>query len=323
MIKKGDIVRCIYIVGLPQFVEDGLYRVIRAPYYSGNGQKLIGVEVWGNSVYVLASRFVETELTEPLQSENTLPPKTLVVTTASEETMRNSLKKEEIMKKPEDYLQQLKEDTAHTNRVTHSQYPTDLVEQLKGKQFICVTGQSRSGKDTFVDLLGEVTSIGHYRFGDTMKEIAHQVFDNFPSPYNKEGWSTEARKEKRFNGLNLLEVLIQCVDPLRKADPYIFIKHQLHDMIVDGMDTIVVSGCRTTLGLELMKDLGATFVRIERPGLEQAPGATMDDVQMNWPVHWVVQNDSDILNLKDAAKWIWNEMNTIRTEPSYIRRGER
>ena len=207
-------------------------------------------------------------------------------------------------------------------RLTHKQYPTDLVEQLKGKRFICVTGQSRSGKDTFVDLLGEITSIGHYRFGDTMKEIAYRVFDDFPSPNNKEGWSTEARKEKRFNGLNIVEVLIQSVDPLRKADPYVFIKHQLHEMIADDYDTIVVSGCRTQLGLQIMEDLGATFVRIERSGLEQVEGATIDDVQMNWPVHWIVENDGTLRDLKNSAAYIWKEVNNDGNNLS-VRRGER
>lgn len=188
------------------------------------------------------------------------------------------------------------------------QYPTQVATlKQSDRKFICVTGLSRSGKDTFADFITTRDSVHHFRFGDTMKDIARDTFDGFPDKDDKEAWTSTARKEKAFNGMNIVEVLIQCVDPLRKADPYVFIRKQLVDMhFTSSNSVIIVSGCRTAEGLKVMEDLGATFVRIERHGQEVAAGATMDDVQVNWPVHYVIKNDSDLHELEFKAEWIYD-----------------
>ena len=171
-----------------------------------------------------------------------------------------------------------------------------------------------------MDKLQKITGLGHYRYGDTMKNIAYNLFENFPMAIDEVGWSSEARKEKRFNGLNIVEVLIQAVDPLRKADPYVFIRSQLSQMVEDNYDMIVVSGCRTDLGLKVMEDLGATFIRIKKQGLEQADGATMDDVQLNWPVHYEVNNDGTLSDLKAAARFIYNDINKVEINHHQVTR---
>jgi hypothetical protein len=185
----------------------------------------------------------------------------------------------------------------------------DLVDELKatGAKFVCVTGKSRSGKDTFVNYLGGTGSnVPHYRFGDTMKDLAHHKFKalGFPTCYELNSWTKEQREEPKFNGLNAIEVLIKCIDPLRLADPYVFIRPQL-EVMLSGMgttDTVVVSGCRTEKGLEVMEALGAVFVRVERPNQEVCASATMDDIQVQWPVHHVVNNDQGLEQLRASAE---------------------
>ena len=80
--------------------------------------------------------------------------------------------------------------------------------------------------------------------------------------------NSEQREEKKYNGLSIMDLWIKVIDPMRAGNPYLFVTPQLLRMcnlstFGDSKDIIIiVSGCRTELGLQVMEDLGATFIRL-------------------------------------------------------------
>lgn len=205
-----------------------------------------------------------------------------------------------------------------------TKYPKQIQKYVdtikeKGIKVLCVTGASRAGKDTFVNMIEDYIEVDHFRPGDNLKLLAHQQFDQFPPPDEYNNWSTEQREEKRWNGLNSLDVLIKCIDPMRLADPYVFLYSTLASIAHgrSGVELVIVSGCRTREGLDLMHDIGATFVRLERPDSKIPESATLDDVQVIYPVNYRVVNTSLDL-LRKQAFFILNEATKESTAPEGV-----
>lgn len=175
-----------------------------------------------------------------------------------------------------------------------------------------VIGPSRSGKDTFCGVSG----FRNYRFGDTMKRIAHEL-GIVPEGIKYYEDNPDARFEVLPNGKTVLEGWIS-LDPLREYNPLIFIEPKLHELKEDLENNnlvtngVIFSGMRTETGLGIVENLcsnsGGKMIKIIREGHEPPKEATMDDVQNNWKYDDLYMNSAG-----SAKEWKIQSGNIWRT----------
>lgn len=162
-----------------------------------------------------------------------------------------------------------------------------------------VTGASGSGKDSCVEAVPYKV---HMRFGDFMKDWAHELG---MVPHDREHYETyrEARFEELWNGKTPLDAWI-ALDVIRHYNPFVFVEAGLQKVLSyirtelslkNCLDTpIIFSGMRTELGLDVVADLGAKYIRVERDGHEPPKNATLDELQVIYPVDVILENNDTL-----------------------------
>ena len=165
-----------------------------------------------------------------------------------------------------------------------------------------VTGASGSGKDSFVEA---ITHKRHIRFGDVMKDMAYE-YGMVPYPRKHYEENREARHEVLPNGKTALDAWI-ALDVLRHYNPFIFVNIGL-EKLVNEMNSespitiydypIIFSGMRTELGLDVVRDLGAEYIRVVREGHEPPKNATLDELQVLYPVNGEVYNNGTLEDIE-------------------------
>jgi len=196
-------------------------------------------------------------------------------------------------------------------RLLETQEIDDLVDDVRASllkkncKVVSVIGVSGSGKDTFVEALQEKypNSI-HVRFGDVMKDMA---YDLGMVPFDREYYE-DTREERHIilpNGKTALDAWI-ALDVIREYNPYVFIEKSLDDLLValsnDPFDIplVIFSGMRTEAGLKVSFGLSDVSYRIER-NHTPPDNATLDALQVQWPVGRVIKNYGTVEELKEMA----------------------
>lgn len=207
---------------------------------------------------------------------------------------------------PEDHVTLL---DCHWKEHPQSLKTQDLILQVKSYPIPIygVTGASGAGKDTFVE--GSSNPV-HIRFGDVMKDWAYE-FGMVPHDRTYYENNREARYDKLPCGRTPLDAWIS-LDVIRTYNPFVFVERSLENLLhslelySDGTlqsKSIVFSGMRTELGLDVVRELAMRMYRVERPGHIPPSGATLDELQVIYPVDEVIQNESTEADLKYKGSW--------------------
>lgn len=191
----------------------------------------------------------------------------------------------------------------------------DLVEEIlkhkenDGWKIYGITGESGSGKDSCVDA---ILFKQHMRFGDFMKEWAHEL-GMVPHPREYYEQNREARFEKLPNGKTPLDAWI-ALDIIREYNPFVFVEAGLK-AVLDNMKhsksmgceatiPIIFSGMRTELGLDIVREISNKMIRVEREGHEPPENATLDELQVIYPVDQIINNNGTMEQLEKKAREI-------------------
>lgn len=180
-----------------------------------------------------------------------------------------------------------------------------LIKVAKKKVHIYgVTGASGSGKDTFVD--GCLVAPVNIRFGDTMKDMAYE-FGMVPGDREFYEKNRYARNQTLDNGKTPLDAWI-ALDVIREYNPFIFVEKGLERLLWDHIkcsvgsygnrNPIVFSGMRTELGLDVVRELADRMFRVVRKGHEPPVNATLDELQVLYPVDKIINNDAGLYQLE-------------------------
>jgi hypothetical protein len=185
----------------------------------------------------------------------------------------------------------------------------EILEKKKedGWKIYGITGASGSGKDSCVDAIFHKM---HMRFGDFMKDWAHELG---MVPHDRVHYENnrEARNEKLWNGKTALDAWI-ALDVIRHYNPFIFVESGLQSVLnqmdrakalgVEGTVPLIFSGMRTELGLDIVREISDSTFRVIREGHEPPKNATLDELQVIYPVDAVIVNNSTLEHLEDTAK---------------------
>ena len=180
-------------------------------------------------------------------------------------------------------------------------------KELDGWKIYGMTGASGSGKDSCVDA---IIHKQHMRFGDFMKEWAYAL-GMVPHPREYYEEHREARFEKLPNGKTPLEAWI-ALDIIRAYNPFVFVEAGLQSVVqnmehakslgLEGTIPIIFSGMRTELGLDIVREISNNMFRVERGGHIPPKNATLDELQIVYPVDQVIVNNGTLEQLEDRAK---------------------
>ena len=181
------------------------------------------------------------------------------------------------------------------------------LKEAHGWSIYGVTGASGSGKDSLVDAVGFKN---HTRFGDYMKDWA---FELGMVPHNREYYENnrEARFDKLPNGSNALSAWI-ALDVIRTYNPFVFIEAGLSSVInqakyaegmgLEGTIPLIFSGMRTEVGLDIVREISDRMYRVVREDHKAPKDATLDELQVIYPVDEVVTNNGTLEELQAKAE---------------------
>jgi len=190
-----------------------------------------------------------------------------------------------------------------------------LVEKIKNRlvysdrNAYAVTGASGSGKDSFCDGVYKVSNV---RFGDVMKDLAFK-YGMVPHSTSVYEANRSWRHEPLNNGKTALDAWI-ALDVIRHYNPFVFVEIGLTKLCreLDISEStnigthlpVVFSGMRTELGLDVVREICGhkNMFRVEREGHTPPKNATLDELQVLYPVHSTVYNNCTLENLHALAK---------------------
>ena len=140
-----------------------------------------------------------------------------------------------------------------------------------------------------------------------MKDLAYE-YGMVPYPREHYEKNREARHEILLNGKTALDAWI-ALDVLRHYNPFVFVNiglEKLYDSLAFNVYEypIVFSGMRTELGLDVVKEIcgDANTFRVEREGHTPPKNATLDELQVLYPVAKLVQNNGTLEQLYEVSR---------------------
>ena len=182
-------------------------------------------------------------------------------------------------------------------------------KELDGWRIYGMTGASGSGKDSCVDA---IKTKQHMRFGDFMKEWAYEL-GMVPHPREHYEEHREARHDELPNGKTPLDAWI-ALDVIRAYNPFVFVEAGLVEVVkqmeqakrmgVEGSIPIIFSGMRTELGLDIVREISNSMFRVVREGHTPPKNATLDELQVIYPVDQIIVNNGTLEQLENKANQI-------------------
>jgi hypothetical protein len=173
---------------------------------------------------------------------------------------------------------------------------------------IAISGYARSGKDTLAEYLCEMLPDARpISFAKPLKELVYRLYPDIAELVDKVGWEQAkdtatqdivgvgVRKTLQHTGETCRAILGQdiWVDTL--------IQH------IDTAHTWIVTDLRYLNEAEKLWSLGATLVRIERPGVGPANDHISETNLDSW-TQWdiIVANDRSLADLRESARHLVN-----------------
>ena len=190
-----------------------------------------------------------------------------------------------------------------------------LVEKIKNllaysdRNAYAVTGASGSGKDSFCDGVYKVSNV---RFGDVMKDLAFK-YGMVPHSTSVYEANRSWRHEPLNNGKTALDAWI-ALDVIRHYNPFVFVEIGLTKLFRDisisednnlGLSLpVLFSGMRTELGLDVVREICGpeNMFRVVREGHLPPKNATLDELQVLYPVHKEIQNNGTLEQLHELSR---------------------
>lgn len=163
---------------------------------------------------------------------------------------------------------------------------------------IGLSGYARSGKDTVAKEL--ITSYGFTRiaFADKIRTMLSDINPILEDGHRLNevlrefGWDlVKARSEVR----RLLQEL--GVAARKNIDPDVWVTAAIKD--IPNNDNVVITDVRFINEAVTIKHMGGEIWRVNRPGFSPVNGHESETQLDNYPFDRVINNDSDIQNLKD------------------------
>ena len=168
---------------------------------------------------------------------------------------------------------------------------------------IAISGYARSGKDTLAEYLCEILPDARpISFAKPLKELVYCLYPAIAELVDNVGWEqAKDTATQDIIGVGVRKTLQHVGETCRAIlgqDIWV-------DTLIQRIDTIhtwIVTDLRYFNEAEKLRSLGATLVRIERPGVVPANGHISEtnlDAWTQWDVR--VVNDGLLLELRERA----------------------
>ncbi len=169
---------------------------------------------------------------------------------------------------------------------------------------IGISGYARSGKDTLADYLCEIVpNAKRIAFADPLKEMVYTLNPSIAEVVDAVGWerAKDLSTQNTLNVRNALQLTGETCRRIFGADIWV-------DTLVRRIDTShlwVISDLRYYNEAQKLLSLGATLVRVERPGVGPV-NMHVSETQLETWTQWdaIVVNDGSLSKLKSNAHHI-------------------